>query len=144
MTEMMNTQSLILEVLILQIVLSILLDLNLVFLKVGLVKKIKMEIGYLILVILLIMVNLWEWIINLGVRSFISWVMDKIFNDDINARNKALRGNPSATVSDLHLVMEVLLQINSLGLESQIWMQLKIMIQYLYQYIIIIMVKISQ
>ena len=70
--------------------------------------------------------------------------MDKIFNDDINARNKALRGNPSATVSDLHLVMEVLLQINSLGLESQIWMQLKIMIQYLYQYIIIIMVKISQ
>jgi hypothetical protein len=29
-------------------------------------------------------------------------------------------------------------------LESQIWMQLKIMIQYLYQYIIIIMVKISQ
>ena len=60
------------------------------FLEVGLVKKIKMEIGYHILVILLIMVNLWEWISNLGVRSFVSWVMDKTFNGDINARNKVL------------------------------------------------------
>ena len=33
--------------------------------------------------------------------SFVSWVMDKTFNGSKNKRNYALRGNPSAAVSDL-------------------------------------------
>ena len=33
--------------------------------------------------------------------SFVSWVMDKTFNGDKTARNKALRGSPSAAVSGL-------------------------------------------
>ena len=33
--------------------------------------------------------------------SFVSWVMDKTFNGDKTARNKALRGSPSAAVSEL-------------------------------------------